>query len=198
MGSPAARSLIDIAKLKNLDDVPVNPNGSTSLASQVSESPLNHIKYKPDEPGMAAQVDDILQNGDQSGGKTEALARQYFEAGNGNFVHKNGQYNTSNNGFDNVFVNESTGEVIIDECKQWPPVLAGPNQGTNLYSQMSDDWVEFNVIPNLLSSSDSDKVLLGQQVLYAFNNGLLTKTVTAVKKCSTCLERGSIITIKVK
>jgi hypothetical protein len=196
--SPAARQLIDIANLKNLDDVSINPGGQTSLASQVTESPLNHIKYKPDEDGMIDDINDILSNGDPTGYNTEKLARKYFESGNGNFTWKDGKYNASNNGFDNVYVNETTGEVIIDECKQWPPVLSGPNPGTGLPSQMSDVWVSQHVIPNLANSSDQAKQLLAQQVQFAFDNGLLTKTVTSIKKCTSCSDRGNIFTIKVK
>jgi hypothetical protein len=140
----------------------------------------------------------IHAKSDPKGDKTETLARQYFESGNGNFTWKDGKYNASNNGFDNVYVNETTGEVIIDECKQWPPVLSGPNPVTGLPSQMSDQWVRDHVVKELKESGDSAKELLGQQVEDAISLGLLTKTVTAIKKCSSCADRGAIFTIKVK
>ena len=48
---------------------------------------------------------------------------------------------------------------------------------------VSEEWVEQHVVQKLIDSSDPDKVALGNRILSAKQNGLLTKTVTAIKKC---------------
>jgi hypothetical protein len=136
---------------------------------------------------LQAQVDDILQNGDQFGTKTEALSRQYF--GQDGWVHQTGGQYGSNNGFDNVYRNPNTGEIIIDESKQWPPVLSGATQ-TNP-KQMTDAWIN-----KVADEIQTNNPVLAQQIRDALGQGKLIKTVTAVKKTNPGY--GTIITIKVE
>jgi len=101
-------------------------------------------------------------------------------------------HNSGNNGYDNVFHNPTTGEVLIDESKNWPPRLSGANPDTGLPKQMSDLWIEH--VASRIEVTDPE---FAQIILNAKNSmpPKLIKTVSAVKK--TGPGRGSIITIKV-
>lgn len=95
----------------------------------------------------------------------------------------------NNNGYDNVFVNDATGEVWIDEAKQWAPVLSAETL-TNP-KQMSDAWIR--KVADKIKTTDPT---LANKIEFAIANNLLIKTVTAVKKTEPGL--GSIVTIKVQ
>jgi len=186
-----AKDILDIGALKKLDAAVTIPNQSTSisLASKLKKEPANHLRYQPVTDDVIADVNKVIDEGDPTGIITEGVSRKYMTQDG--FIHKDGMYNNRNNGYDNVFVNESTGEVIIDECKQWPPKLTGSNESSQWPTQMSDDWI-VNVAERL---ENAGKIDLANAVRDAKASGKLTKTVTAIKKTNP--DKGSIITIKV-
>ena len=148
------------------------------------------MRFTPNSPAQQEAVQNILNNEDKTGELTELLMKDHL-AQDG-WIHKTGGKYGSNNGYDNVFYNPNTGEVLIDESKQWGPVLAGSNPVTELPKQMSDDWIEhvrLKILPN-------DPVL-AQKILDAKNAipPKLYKTVSSVKK--TTQGKGSIVTIRV-
>lgn len=186
-----AFDLIEVGDFKNMQSVNLNPSSSNSLASQVNDT--NHIKFKTDEPNTKGIVDDIVANGDLQGTKTENLSKALYEQDG--YDHHYGRYGNGNsNGFDNVFVKgplSNPTEVVINEAKQWPPTLSGPNNQTGLPPQMTDDWVDY-VVERIQGTNPE----LAHAISTAKENGKLVKVVTSVKK--TGAEAGQIVTIKVK
>lgn len=186
---PSARKLVDIGKIDDLIPIGINPDAATSLASKLSDNPANYIKYHVDEPDLSSIVDDVLTNGDQTGEKTEALVKAYMESGQGSvWTHKTGGKYGSNNGFDNIFEGPG-GRIHVDEAKNWAPRLSGPSDTTDLPSQMSDLWID-HVISKITDQE------LKNKIIFAKDNGLLTKTVSVIKKTGD--DVGSLYTIKVE
>lgn len=188
--TPAGTVLLLTNSIKHLDEVDISSTAQQSLANAAKKNPANHMRFTPDSPAQKSTIDDILANGDKKGKKTEALLKDHLEQGN--WKHQEGGHYGSDNGYDNVFFNEETGEVLIDESKQWYPVLSGSNPDTELPKQMSDDWIEhvrLKILPN-------DPVL-AQKILDAKNAipSKLYKTVSSVKH--TTPGKGSIVTIRV-
>ncbi len=179
-----ARDLLDIDALKNLDEIDISSPSSQSLAADVQRNPSNHLRFEPED--LKDDVDDILLNKDLTGEKTEAIMRQYID-GNDGWIYQTGGKYGSNNGYDNVFYNPNTGEVLIDESKQWGPTLTGETP-TNP-KQMSNLWIQ-----KVADEIRSNNAELADQIEYAMSNDLLIKTVSAVK--TTNPGKGSIITIK--
>ncbi len=182
-----ARDLLDIDALKNLDEIDISNPSSQSLAADVQRNPSNHLRFEPED--LKDDVDDILLNKDLTGEKTEAIMRQYID-GNDGWVYQTGGKYGSNNGYDNVFYNPNTGEVLIDESKQWGPTLTGETP-TNP-KQMSNLWIQ--KVADEISDTDPD---LAQKIIDAKDAvpPKLIKTVSAVK--TTNPGKGNIITIKV-
>ena len=108
------------------------------------------------------------------------------------WIHKTGGKYGSNNGYDNVFYKPETGEVLIDESKQWGPKLSGKDIVTGNPKQMSDAWIQ--KVADIINNTNPD---LAQKIIDAKDAlpSKLIKTVSAVKKTNP--GKGSIVTIKV-
>jgi len=183
---PAGKTLLLTNSIKNLNPIDISSPNTQSLASLVRKDPANHMRFTPNNSSQQSQINNIINNGDETGELTELLMKDHL-AQDG-WVHKTGGKYGSNNGYDNVFYNESTGEILIDESKQWGPKLTGAT--TTNPKQMSDAWID--KVSNIISESDPD---LFNKIVTAKEAGLLRKTVSAVKKTNP--GKGSIITIRV-
>lgn len=180
------RSIIDPSTFKNL-----NPKNLTNSSSGNSISGgfinTNANKFNVTEPNLKAQFDDIVANGDQLGTKTEDLLKEIIEDGEtSGFSHFDGTYG-SNNGFDGVFINNETGEVIINKSKQWTGgsiSLTGANPNTALPAQMTDEWIDF-VIENLYDTDNPLKIITANSIIQAKAMGKLIKIVTVVDRTTT-------------
>jgi len=182
---PEGKVLLLTNSIKNLDAVDVSSDAAQSLANAAKKNPANHMRFTPNSPAQQDAITDILA-GDPTGKKTELLMKDHL-AQDG-WVHKTGGKYGSDNGYDNVFYNPNTGEVLIDESKQWGPQLSG--QTPTNPKQMSDLWIQ--KVIDKISTTDTD---LAGKIQNALDNEILLKTVSAVKK--TDPGKGSIITIKV-
>ena len=118
---PIFRSIVDVAAFKNLTPKALVGGQSNSISRTFIDG--NGIKFNVTEPSLKTKFDDIVANGDITGRKTEDLLTEVIEDGGlSDFKHFDGTYNNGINGFDGVFVNSETGEVIINESKQWTGV----------------------------------------------------------------------------
>lgn len=176
------KTIIDASSFKNLNPKTLDnaPSGNYISKNFINE---NANKFNVTEPGLKSKFDDIIDNGDQYGRKTENLIKEVIEdGGNSGWTHYDGSYG-SNNGFDGVFIKGD--EVIINESKQWTSggvTLAGQGSGTPPWpAQMTDDWVEA-VRFQLLQSNDPSKIFVAEKILQAKESGKLTKIVTFVDR----------------
>ena len=133
---------------------------------------------------VKSKVDDIVQNGDLTGAKTEALSDEIFQTEG--FVKQPSTFG-SNNGFDGVYIKKDASgnveEIIINEAKQ---VANGGNiklngRTPNKGPQMSEEWIG-QTITQMRNSSNNELKNLGDLL---FNNrDKVIKTVTGVDKAT--------------
>ncbi|MBK9150418.1 MAG: hypothetical protein IPM26_05215 [Saprospiraceae bacterium] len=175
------KTIIDPSSFKHLHPKTLSNsiNGNYISKTFINE---NANKFNVTEPSLKAKFDDIIDNGDLHGKKTENLIKEIIEdGGNSGWTHYDGSYG-SNNGFDGVFIKGD--EVIINESKQWGPgssgvTLAGQGSGTPPWpAQMTEDWVR--AVTEKLREEGKD--ILADKIIFALNNNKLTKIVTFVDR----------------
>jgi hypothetical protein len=138
------------------------------------------MRVKPATQSLKNKIDDIVQNKDITGTKTEVLCDEMFQT-NG-FQKYTSQFG-SNNGFDGVYIkgdlNNPT-EIIINEAKQINDVRGNiklNGKTINKGPQMSDEWIN-QTISEMMNNPNMNA--LGN-VLNNNKNKIL-KTVTGIDK----------------
>ncbi len=191
--SKGGDELADINKLKNIKAV--TPTGKNLTNLKKAEFVQNGYKVKPLNGRLKTKIDDIIENGDNLGLKTEGIVDDIM--GQNAYKKLDGKYG-SNNGYDGVYIKvsiENPSEIIIVESKQFKytngvadeivehtGVSLNPPSGTTpLPAQMSDGWVEYvadKLILNPKTQQLGDKI----KQLIQFDKSKITKYVTAVDK----------------
>ena len=181
---PNGKRLLLTNSINNLNPIDISSDGAQSLVR--SSNPANHMRFKTQETEWVDDVNDIIANGDISGESTETLMRNYLEQDN--WEHRTGGKYGSNNGFDNIFENPETGQILFDESKQYAPRLSGATQ-TNP-KQMSEEWVR--KVAKKIGETDPD---FEMEIIEALDDGKLIRTVSSVIR--TGQNAGTIVTIRV-
>ena len=104
------------------------------------------IKLK-DAKRYAAEIDDIIKNGDLNGVKTEALFDKILKE-NSQYIVLDGKYG-SNNGIDHLFIDQNTGTVWIVDSKQIASAKILEDGSTKVienaaknFRQLSPKWIK--------------------------------------------------------
>lgn len=144
----------ELTALINLKAVTPTGKNHTYLGKK---SFSNAYKLKPLSDVLIIKINDIYENGDKKGDKTESIVDDLM---NGSGYSKlNGKYG-GNKGFDGIYIKGTISypkEILIIECKQFRYhlrvkdsviehvgiALNQPNVSTGLPAQMSNAWVEF-------------------------------------------------------
>ncbi|WP_316785430.1 hypothetical protein [Pedobacter frigiditerrae] len=177
------------AILSGLKGIKPADNTLTNLSKTLIDQAGHRVA--PISQTLKNKVDNIIQNGDQSGAITESLCDDIFET-NGfvKFESKIG----SNNGFDGVYIKKdgagNVQEIFINEAKQVGSKgniklnVRTPNKGP----QMSEEWIG-QTINEMIANPNTN--VLG--MLLNNNRNKITKTVTGVDKASS-----EIVILKLK
>lgn len=178
----------DLNIFKNLK--PRIPSGSKLTNIKKSEFINFGYKIKPTNGKLKSSIDDIVDNGDKLGQKTEDIVDDIME--NNNYNKLDGKYG-SNNGYDGIYIKgdvKNPTEIIILESKQFKynngaaadiiehgGVTLNPPSGTTpLPTQMSDGWIDYVA----LKLNDAGKTNIGNMIL--LNKNKIVKYVSAVDK----------------
>ncbi len=176
-----AVSALDHAAIKALQAVKPADQTLTNLSRTIIDQ-FSH-RISPPPGSLKTRVDDIVQNGDLSGTKTEILSDELFQVDG--FVKKPSKFG-SENGFDGVYIkydaNNNVQEIIINEAKQVGAAgniqLTKANLSSGLDPQMSDDWIKSRILE--MKTHGGDLEVLATTIENNFNK--ITKTVTGVDK----------------
>ena len=134
----------DLTNILTRDTVQLT-TGSKIGAKFMTEN-ASIIKLK-DAKRYAAEIDDIIKNGDLNGVKTEALFDKILKE-NSQYIVLDGKYG-SNNGIDHLFIDQNTGTVWIVDSKQIASAKILEDGSTKVienaaknFRQLSPKWIK--------------------------------------------------------
>ncbi|WP_261790232.1 hemagglutinin repeat-containing protein, partial [Fusobacterium polymorphum] len=134
----------DLTNILTRDTVQLT-TGSKIGAKFMTEN-ASIIKLK-DAKKYAAEIDDIIKNGDLNGVKTEALFDKILKE-NSQYIVLDGKYG-SNNGIDHLFIDQNTGTVWIVDSKQIASAKILEDGSTKVienaaknFRQLSPKWIK--------------------------------------------------------
>jgi hypothetical protein len=155
----------------------------------INKTKFHNSAHKVDpavDAALKQKADDIINNGDNLGTKTEDIQDILFVDKAG-YSKLDGKYG-NNNGIDGLYikgtVNNPT-EIVVGECKQWNSgggvSLNQGNLNTGLPTQMSDQWIDY-VARKLRETGDPSKMAVADMLLNTNNSSKIKKYVTAINK----------------
>ena len=165
--------------IKNLPALKPADNTLTNLNRTMVDQ--FSMRVKPTLQSLKTKIDDIVQNSDIAGTKTETLCDEMFET-NG-FIKYESKIG-SNNGFDGVYIkgdiNNPT-EIIINEAKQIGSAgnIKLNGRTTNKGPQMSEEWINQTII-EMRTHSNPLIVSLGNTLFH--HSSKIIRTVSGVDK----------------
>ena len=141
INSAIFRGIINTDTIKDLKKLKI-PDDKAYSFRRSNIDPVA-AKFSPNDPELKPIYDDIVNNGDNTGKKTEQLMEGIFNRSG--YEVKEGVYNNSNNGIDGLFVkykqNGDIDHIIIGEAKQWTGSNAPKLNTTAFGTQMSTKWL---------------------------------------------------------
>jgi hypothetical protein len=179
---PCAKDIYGLSALKNLPEVTPTGIYHTYLGKKVF---TNAYKFKPVNVSLITMIDDIKENGDRNGDKTERVVDIIMKSYC--YLKLDGKYG-GNKGYDGLYIKgtiSKPNEIVIIECKQFryhhgvvdsvfehgEVTLNKPVVSNELPAQMSKAWV-LNVADKLKKKEIKDMIV--------DNPKLIIKYVSAV------------------
>jgi Fibronectin type III domain len=199
--SSQASGLLNVDEMENLAAQTPTGQNLTNLSITTFQQYGMTIAI-PQQGIIRDLLQDIMQNGDLTGAKTEEIMDLLME-GNG-YQKIAAKYNGSN-GFDGVYIKatetiDNASQIFIMESKQFKQslladfdgttsygaakgvVLNSPNTATGLPAQMSDQWILY--VAGKLEDTDADAIGQKIQNFMNYNRSKVIKYVNAVDKSS--------------